>query len=126
MFKWERRNRRIDSIAVFATTMGSIFPALVVLNLFSFVLRARLQLGRWPEPYRPDPKSLGFDFHHDQIFFGLVAVLPVAMVTFFGLVFTRKVAERFSVRLMVYLVPLAGMIVWWMCDPGHFLEWFLD
>ena len=50
-----------------------------------FVLRARLALGRWPAPYQPDPKDLGFEFHHAAIVAGIplmfTAVLCVTALT---------------------------------------------
>jgi hypothetical protein len=56
-----------------AVLMWSLASApLVWLLLFGlFILRARVTLGRWPAPYQPDPRDLGFDLHHAAIVAGI-------------------------------------------------------
>ena len=45
-----------------------------------FVLRARLALGRWPFPYDPDPKDLGFFIHYYFLVLGF-AWVPASIIT---------------------------------------------
>ncbi len=60
---------------------ASTATILVQLALFyGFVLRARFALGRWPEPYRPDPKQLGFSVHSVVVILGgFLTVLTPAL-----------------------------------------------
>ncbi|MEW6058366.1 MAG: hypothetical protein AB1540_17325 [Bdellovibrionota bacterium] len=54
--------------------IGSFLPLLWLIGVFTFYIRARLFLGRWPTYSRPDPKRLPFEFQHG-IF--VLTVFPV-------------------------------------------------
>ena len=108
----------------------ALIPAACLCMFYSFVLRARFALGVWPEPYRPDPKSLGFEMHH-----GVVGVLLEAAffspIAFALLALVHQAVPRLRSRPMGWAIVffLAGYSVLWlalMLDPGSFVEWFLD
>jgi len=47
-----------------------LYPLAWGLAFVGFVLRARVALGRWPAPNRPDPADLGFGVHHMALLLG--------------------------------------------------------
>ena len=97
----------------------------VWLSVFGlFILRARLSLGRWPAPYQPDPKDLGFDFHYTAVVAGmpfmLAAVLVVTVLTPMLQSASRWWIPVFAIGLM------AGVILLARADPGGIFTWFGD
>lgn len=95
---------------------------------YLFVVRARLHLGYWPAPYRPDPKDLGFTLHYWAISWGSWAP-PVAALATLALIFVGRrlaVSQRIwpALTLLVISVALVVVLVW--LDPGAFFGWFAD
>ena len=109
-----------------AASVGSFFPVLVIVFFYVFVLRARLHLGRWPSPYQPDPKDLGFDLHDAAIACGFVSVVPVAIGTLLLLIKLKLSGRMVRGKALAYSVCLALLILWGWIDPGNFVEWYLD
>lgn len=106
------------------------FPTAAILLFYSYVLRARLVLGYWPVPYQPDPKELGFIFHHIAIYlsFLLVGISVIGMAFIFLMLCVNR-----KVRGVNYwangLLFLSTFILWYSSlklDPGQFWEWFFD
>ena len=103
-------------------------PFLWMAAFWSFVLRARVAIGYWPAPYRPDPQDLGFDIHH----FLLVAGMPLALTAAIlapALFLWPRAAGRSRPQVVAALLALGGgaiLIVWGQTDPGSFLYWFGD
>lgn len=108
----------------------ALIPAAGLCMFYSFVLRARFALGVWPVPYRPDPKGLGFEMHHEAvralleaafvspIAFALCAVLHQAL---------PSLRRRHVGRALVFF--FAGYALLWLMllvDPGSFWEWLAD
>jgi hypothetical protein len=91
-----------------------------------FILRARLALGRWPAPYRPDPKDLGFDLHHAALVAGMplmfTSVLCVAALT---LLVDRRPGKQWLVPVaaVIGLVAVIGLA---RLDPGQMFMWLGD
>ncbi len=101
-------------------------PAAWLILFALFIVRARMRLGRWPLPYQPDPRDLGFDYHHTILVGGVplvfAAVLTVTVLT----VIVERRADR---RLMIPLVALAGLaacILLAQLDPGFVFTWLAD
>ena len=104
---------------------------LLIAGLFySYVLRARIALGRWPLPYDPDPKTLGFDLHRALIWLSgtvLVALpalwLLLAAISLLGLHTPKQDANRPAFLF-------AGLFLLWFTlanlDPWQFGAWFAD
>ena len=82
----------------------ALIPAASFCMFYSFVLRARFALGVWPVPYRPDPKSLGLEMHHEAVWVLLEAafVSPIA----FALCAGPRVAKVMKQSL------LAAVLAW--------------
>ena len=98
--------------------------------IWLYVLRARLALGAWPQPYRPDPKDLGFDVHHLLIglLMPLVFVTPVVLAPW--TVLCRKWLREAGLRpwliVSVSLALSATAFALARMDPGRFVEWYCD
>lgn len=106
-----------------------ILSPLAWLALFyAFVVRARFHLGRWPEAYLPDPKSLDFTFHHLSIYLGLPGViLACAGAIAVALLQHSRGTRSFPWKVMALSVAaLLGLVALCQVDPGGYLEWFLD
>ena len=108
----------------------ALIPAACLCMFYSFVLRARFALGVWPEPYRPDPKSLGFELHRGVVGVLLEAafVSPIAFALF---ALVHQAVPRLRSRPMGWAIVsfLAGYAMLWLAlllDPGSFVEWFFD
>jgi hypothetical protein len=101
-------------------------PAAWLLLFALFVLRARLALGRWPAPYRPDPKDLGFSLHHTAIVVGMplmfVAVLWVTVLALSG---RSRPGRRWLVPLIAW-AGLVAVVLLARADPGGLVTWLGD
>jgi hypothetical protein len=90
-----------------------------------FLLRARMALGRWPEPYHPDPKDLGFDLHYIALVAGVpllfAAVLTAAVLT----PFVAGGARRYWIPITA-VVCLAVAVALARLDPGGVFTWLGD
>lgn len=94
---------------------------------YSYVLRARLALHTWPQPYQPDPKDLGFDLHHLAATFALpLWLISPALLPAVWLLWPRRQRTALLAPFVAFLlIYLAGWLLVRL-DPGHFLAWFMD
>jgi hypothetical protein len=102
-------------------------PSSWLLLFASFAVRARLALGRWPLPYRPDPKDLGFSLHYLAVLLGF----PLALWLCIGaLVMARAwgaIPVRSALMIRIAAVLSAGStIAVARLDPWQLVVWFLD
>lgn len=103
-----------------------VMPWLWLAVFYAFVLRARLFLGTWPVPYRPDPKDLGFHGHSVFIIL-LFLCVPLAVLAWSVLTPRRKRRSEETLRPSLAFWCGVGLIVLVVAvDPGRFLEWFMD
>lgn len=95
---------------------------------YLFVIRARLELGHWPVPYQPDPKSLGFIVHHQAIWFGAMTLPVVGLLTVALLIIGRRLGIHHRIlptlTLLLFFIILAVALA--QLDPGDFFAWFWD
>ncbi len=105
----------------------TLVPVLSLAAFYSFVLRARWAIGHWPTYNHPDPKLLGFQFHHVAVTL-LMVVLPVAGLVALGyLGATLRQPSRQSKSMRWAMIALFGLaVVLWTADPGGFVNWFAD
>ncbi|MFT7463757.1 MAG: hypothetical protein ACI9EF_002104 [Pseudohongiellaceae bacterium] len=108
----------------------ALIPAASLCAFYSYVLRARLALGAWPRPYRPDPKSLGFEIHHDIVVL-LLEAASLSPIAFALCALVHQAVPQLRERRMGWAVTifLASYALWWvglLLDPGSFHEWFFD
>jgi membrane-associated PAP2 superfamily phosphatase len=118
------RMRLPNSLPLFMAS----YPLAWLVLLYLFVIRARLELGHWPAPYQPDPKTLGFTFHHQAIWFGLMALPVVAILTIALSIAGRRLAvyHRIWPALTLLVCSVVLVVVLGRIDPGAFFEWFAD
>jgi hypothetical protein len=107
----------------------SLTPTASLLLFWSFVLRARVVLGRWPTPYNPDPKDIGY-WYYVAVFYGiLAAVLSVPLLLAVAAVACYRQPRtwwRLALAFLLCVGILAGSIALHRLDPGGFSEWFGD
>ena len=112
-------------LAVLTWSLASA-PVAWLLLFGLFILRARVRLGRWPAPYQPDPKDLGFDLHHATIVAGIpvmfTAVLCATALTF--LVHERP--GRLWLLRIAAVGGLVAVITLARTDPGYVFTWLGD
>ena len=92
-------------------------------------MRGRLALGRWPSPYNPDPKDLGFPVHHGIVWLGAFLSLVFPLFAIFALYVAKEYGTlrkdlRIAIAIFRAVTGLAVTIV--VLDPGQFGQWFAD
>ena len=118
-------SRRFSPIVI---AVVSTYPVGALISLYLFAYRARLVLGYWPAPHQPDPKNLGFDLHHLQVWIGLLSFPFVSLVSAALVVFARVLWRDFPMWRLLGLVGICcasgfALLKW---DPGQFANWFFD
>ena len=121
----EKLRRNVDGLLV----IYSLVPLSLLLVFYSFVVRARIELGHWPMPYTPDPKDLSFAREHMDLVFWLFTIsvccfLPWLLLAQFRIRLVPNSIFRpvsILVALPWILVPLAVVT-----DFGDYVTWFLD
>ncbi len=120
---------RVDRILRRIVWGLALTPTASLVLFWSFVLRARIVLGRWPTPYNPDPKDIGY-WHYVVVFYGIIAALlsvPLLLAAAAVAGYRRpKAWWRLVLALLLCLGVLAGSIVLYRLDPGGFSEWLAD
>jgi hypothetical protein len=105
-------------------------PILWFAAFWLFVLRARLALGRWPSPYDPDPKDLGFSIHYYFLVLGFAwvpaAIITLLVVAGLSLRAMRAAGARPWFAASVAVVTYTVIIAFARYDPGWFFAWFGD
>jgi hypothetical protein len=104
------------------------FPLQLLLALYLFALRARLHLGRWPSYNNPDPKRLGWRFHHDALAIGFSSAPIVSFVCLVLVFGGRKYEPQFRHRAVIatLLTSWSIFFVYRYFDPYGLLNWFAD
>jgi hypothetical protein len=101
-----------------------------LLLFWSFVLRARIALGRMPVPYEPDPKALGFDVHHGLVWLAAAAssCSPALWLAIAGLLLALGRGSRRALLPSGAAVTVAWLAwrLYHRLDPGDLATWFLD
>ena len=102
-------------------------PAGYLILFYSFVLRAQLALGYWPQPFQPDPKDLDFGMHYAAVLLGqpLWMFSPIVILLF--IVLPSRLGRR-KIILPVLVFGLLYLVAWLVLrmDPGAFGYWFAD
>ena len=114
---------------VLLLALSASAPASWLLLFASYVLRARLALGRWPTPYHPDPHALGFHIHQALVVLAWPLSLVLALVGFVtGWLPSRtSVPWRWAAALSILSVAsTAGLIAIARVNPGYLFAWFMD
>jgi hypothetical protein len=98
-------------------------------TFYAFVVRARLALGRWPSPYRPDPATLGFGMHQDVVFYGAFGVILLPPMLVILLAAAKKLGSPRKDLIVAAVIFAVSYCAWWaliFLNPGGFGEWFMD
>jgi hypothetical protein len=123
-------NRKLRWFLDSALGLYSLVPLGLLVALYSFVVRARFELGRWPTPMQPDPKSLSFrtaDTHMETIIWLGIASLCCFLPWLLTVCIRKQMiptTRKFWVALLA--LPWLLLLAVWFLDPGKYVEWFLD
>jgi len=97
--------------------------------LYAYVVRSRLVLGYWPSPYNPDPKSLiALEYHYNAVWIvGLMAFKSIPVYLGFAILSKwLRPDARIGTRMIIFTLIWVLTFVWFVVDPGRFIEWYFD
>lgn len=141
---------RVEAVSrVFAkiSRVGSFLPLLWLVGVFTFYIRARLFLGRWPTYSQPDPKWLPFEFQHGIFMLAVFPVLwslfilpvvwifriamkqwPAPQLSASSSLMHRLFLASKSIQKEVALYLFGWALIWSTFYLPHrgFVDWFLD
>ena len=107
-------------------TVGTLVNLIGLVGTFSYFLRARIILGRWPYYGNPDPKDMHL-LIHDMIatfsFFASYLYVLIALITFIwhlNLIFDRKLI----IPLVGYLVSFLICVTFY--TQTNVIDWLMD
>jgi hypothetical protein len=103
-------------------------PWLTLALFLAYLLRARIALGYWPEPYHPDPKELGFVVHRWAVFIAWVWEFAAALFVVLSVLVLRRLREEHLSPIRLYLVFGVGLALSWVANArlAGYWEWFFD
>jgi formate hydrogenlyase subunit 3/multisubunit Na+/H+ antiporter MnhD subunit len=103
------------------------YPLVDLLLFYSFVIRAKMTLGRWPMYNYPDPKDLGFDKHHNIVsIFSNLTPWCVLIVLIYGVICMIKRKNVLQInKWNFYLFFIYIAILLWSFTTDSFF-WFVD
>jgi hypothetical protein len=107
----------------------SAVPLALLVAFYAFVVRARMELGSWPQLMVPDPKDLSFaSTHMDTVFWLFVltvcCALPWLLTAFLRVRLAPDGHHSRSITLLG--LPWLLVLIVWFVDPGLYVMWFLD
>ena len=114
------------------STLGfyTLVPVALLVALYSFFIRARFELVRWPTPMQPDPQDLSSptaDTHMKVVFWlgvtSLCCFLPWLLTT---CIRKQLIPTTRKVWLAMLAMPWLLTLAVYFLDPGSYVEWFLD
>ena len=98
---------------------------LYLITFYSFVIRTRIALSRWPSYENPDPKLLDFDIHReivaDSFTYSSISIIFLLLFFIISLLFKIKIK---LIYLLLYLFGIFLNAYNLLLDP--FFEWFID
>ena len=123
------RELRDSTVGLMVAQAGTLLVLLHFALFYCFVLRARFELGRWPELYHPDPKDLGFIVHHVLVWLSICALPFAPFVAGVGSFAARELGVGTRPRQLSavgFFMLFGAAICVLLADPGGFGMWFAD
>lgn len=118
-------NRHIRNMAV----GGWLIPIATIILCGSYYLRAWIELGYWPTYGNPDPKNLGWPFHHFLILLGILAIYPAILWSSgFSLLLLYRRSYRSGAIILVAtaFISIGFHILERIPAVDEFLVWYID
>ena len=110
------------------TAVAAVFPLLVLLDFFSFVLQVASEIHRWPRFGDPDPKIIGAGLWRIRIGLGLVTFpfvsLAALVLARLAKPFSRDFPSLTVTGVTLVSAGLLGAVI--RFDPGGFWNLFFD
>jgi hypothetical protein len=116
------RIRRITISALFV-------PLACVVICGSYVFRANTALGYWPTYGNPDPKQLGWAFHHALVLLSVMLVPPALLfcaISGSWLIYRRIRIAGASILILSVLLWLGVYLLGHSPWGDEFFAWYLD
>ena len=110
------------------TLLVAAFPVLLIFDLLGYAFKAAVHLGHWPSYANPDPKQLGWRFHHGVLQLEWIG-FPVVSLSAIILAILGRFHSRDFPTWSVILLTIASFVVFLLysrLDPGGMVAWFWD
>ena len=106
----------------------ALLPAVWLLLLYLFVLRARIHLGHWPSSADGMAKYLGFPIHHTLTVDAFLAAPLAAIFVAAAVIIFRYRDSRIRIVLPIAILAICSIlsISLLVTDPGGLILWFVD
>jgi hypothetical protein len=96
-------------------------------TLSSYYLRAAYKLGYFPSPSNPDPKDMGFVYHHNSV--GILFEISIYAVIVLGstvitLLFINSDLQIGKMKGAIWIGSI--YLLWIMLDPFSLIGWYVD
>ncbi len=103
------------------------YPLAFIVFFYSYVIRARLALNRWPMYNYPDPKSLGFDEHYDFVSASSDYILySILVVSIYGVVCIVKKKNLLQIKKWNFYLFFIYIVLLLLMLPTDSVGWFVD
>ena len=115
------KNKIFDSIV----TILIFVEYLYIIAFYSFVIRARFILSKWPFYNNPDPKLLHFNMHEKIVDYCMVysfASIALILILFLMSIFINIKIKK--IYMIFYLLGIFIILYNLVVDP--FFEWYAD
>ena len=104
-------------------------PVVLLLSFLSLAAHVRLALGHWPTPMTESFGGSAYDTHERAVtwvgFFAVYFAIPLWLLMLCFRAF-RITLKHHLIQLGVYAVGWGLIVLYVVCDPGRFAEWFFD
>ncbi|HTL82524.1 MAG TPA: hypothetical protein VL651_12515 [Bacteroidia bacterium] len=100
-------------------------PLMFCISFWTFFLRATIALGRFPVYDQPDPKELGFDFHHLVTWWLLLGIeisFPICCISILVRIFWKRM-PFYWIDLLFFI---GGIALFLLTMISAAMEWFMD
>ncbi len=108
---------------------GWLIPLAAVIICGAYYSRAWMELGYWPTYGNPDPKNLGWPFHHLLVLLGILAIYPALLWSsgFSLLLLYRRSYRSGAVILATTVLIFIGLhILARIPAVDEFFAWYMD
>jgi|SRR6218665_128164 len=97
-----------------------------IIAFYSFVIRARIALSRWPSYENPDPKLLHFDYHREVVMPYSFDISTLSICIIFLLFLISKFFRAKISRIYYYLYFSGIFLLIYIIIFDPFMEWYAD
>lgn len=115
------KNKIFNSILIILIFVEYLY----IMVFYSFVIRARIVLSRWPNYENPDPKLLHFETHRefvaDSFTYSLISAICILLIFIIAKFLKISISKNYWI---LYLLGICIILYNLFIDP--FFVWFAD